>query len=170
MGSKRVGLARTQALLENLKRSLALGTTQIACGTVTASNGVTASGGGITHESSATSGIAQGDFIVPCIPDVTFQDLSGAGAANVTAFHTRWTTTGAQAGTLAAGTEYGQRKRITLVVDGGDGTLTIADPVSASLNVVTFADAGDWIELIWNGTAWRVYAMQGATDAGPAIA
>ena len=160
MGSKRVGLARTQALLEGLKRSLALGTTQIACGTVTASNGITASGGGITHESS----------IVPCIPDVTFQDLSGAGAANVTAFHTRWTTTGAQAGTLAAGTEYGQRKRITLVVDGGNGTLTIADPVSAALNVVTFADAGDWIELIWNGTAWRVYAMQGATDAGPAIA
>ncbi len=48
MGSKRVGLARTQALLEGLKRSLALGTTQISCGTLTASNGLTASAGGLT--------------------------------------------------------------------------------------------------------------------------
>ena len=126
--------------------------------------------GGITSTSSTTTGLKQGAFLVPCIPNVTFQDLSGAGAANVTAYHTRWTTTGAQALTLAAGTELGQLKKITLVVDGGNGTLTIADPVSASLDVVTFADAGDQIELIWNGTAWRIFAMEGSVDAGPSVA
>ena len=120
--------------------------------------------------SSSTKGLKQGAFLIPCIPDVTFQDLSGAGAANVTAYHTRWTTTSTDALTLAAGTELGQLKKITLVVDGGTGTLTIADPVSSSLDVVTFADAGDFIELIWNGTAWRVFAMAGAVDAGPSIA
>ena len=57
MGTKRVGLARTQALLEGLKRSLALGTTQISCGTVTASNGLTATAGGVT----ATAGDIQAD-------------------------------------------------------------------------------------------------------------
>ena len=48
MGTKRVGLARTQALLEGLNRELAMGTSQISCGTVTASNGLTASAGGLT--------------------------------------------------------------------------------------------------------------------------
>ena len=40
MGSKRVGLARTQALIENLQRVLKLGTTQITCKKVTATNGM----------------------------------------------------------------------------------------------------------------------------------
>lgn len=39
MGSKRVGLARTQALIENLKRSLTLGTSTISCASVTATSG-----------------------------------------------------------------------------------------------------------------------------------
>jgi hypothetical protein len=134
----------------------------------TVTSAITASAG-VTASSAATTGFKKGAFLVPCIPDVTFQDLSGAGAANVTAYHTRWTTTSTDALTLAAGTELGQLKKITLVVDGGTGTLTIADPISASLNVVAFADAGDFIELIWNGTAWRVFAMAGAVDAGPGI-
>ena len=39
MGTKRVGLARMQALLENLKRSLALGTATIAAASLTATAG-----------------------------------------------------------------------------------------------------------------------------------
>lgn len=57
MGSKRIGLARTQTLLQNLNRSLALGTSQISCGTLTASNGLTATAGGVT----ATAGDIQAD-------------------------------------------------------------------------------------------------------------
>tara|TARA_R110000796_G_scaffold83590_2_gene182774 strand:+ start:11619 stop:12206 length:588 start_codon:yes stop_codon:yes gene_type:complete len=155
-------ISSSDANAQSVASAVTLSSTLTTTGLQTATAGVTAS-------SASTTGFKKGAFLVPCIPDVTFQDLSGAGAANVTAYHTRWTTTGAQALTLAAGTELGQLKKITLVVDGGNGTLTIADPISASLNVVVFGDAGDFIELIWNGTAWRVFAMAGAVDAGPGI-
>ena len=122
--------------------------------------------------SSATTGIKKGDMLIPCIPDVAQQALSGAGACNVTAFYTAVTTTGADALTLAAGTELGQLKKIQMIVDGGDGTLTIANPVSASLDVITFADAGDYVMCIWNGTAWRVLELGNDADGAtaPAIA
>ena len=122
--------------------------------------------------SSATTGIKKGDMLIPCIPDVAQQALSGAGACNVTAFYTAVTTTGADALTLAAGTELGQLKKIQMIVDGGNGTLTIADPVSSSLDVITFADAGDYVVCIWNGTAWRVIELGNDADGAtaPAIA
>ena len=118
--------------------------------------------------SSATTGIKKGAILIPCVPDVAQQALSGAGACNVTAFYTAVTTTGADALTLAAGTELGQLKKIQMIVDGGDGTLTIADPVSASLDVITFADAGDYVLCIWNGTAWRVLELGNDADGATA--
>lgn len=118
--------------------------------------------------SSATTGIKKGDMLIPCIPDVAQQALSGAGACNVTAFYTAVTTTGADALTLAAGTELGQLKKIQMIVDGGNGTLTIANPVSASLDVITFADAGDYVMCIWNGTAWRVLELGNDADGASA--
>jgi hypothetical protein len=48
MGSKRVGLARTQALIENLDRALALGGSDLTVESLTADNGVTATAGDIT--------------------------------------------------------------------------------------------------------------------------
>jgi hypothetical protein len=84
----------------------------------------------------------------------TQQALSGAGAINVTTYFTAWTTTAAQAGTLANGTFTGQRKAIQLVTDGGDGTLT---PTSLSGGTtIVFSNVGDRVELVWNGTAWVV--------------
>ena len=148
MGSKRVGLARMEALIENLKRELSLG---------------------------ASAGLKLGasEYIVPVYPDAAPQDLSGAGAVSVVCYHTRVTSTGgSEALTLAAGTVVGQMKKITHVVDGGSAILTIADPVSASLDVITFADVGDEAELMWNGSAWRVLSLQNVAsgDAGPSIA
>ena len=124
--------------------------------------------GGITAASSATLGFKKGAMLVSCYPDVAQQALSGAGACNVTAFYTAVTTTGADALTLAAGTELGQMKKIQMIVDGGNGTLTIANPVSASLDVITFADAGDYVLCIWNGTAWRVLELGNDADGATA--
>jgi len=42
MGTKRVGLARTQALIQNLKREIALGTSTLSATTLTSTTGVTA--------------------------------------------------------------------------------------------------------------------------------
>ena len=124
--------------------------------------------GAITIKSSTTNGFKKGAMLVPCIPDVAQQALSGAGACNVTAFYTAVTTTGADALTLAAGTELGQLKKIQMIVDGGNGTLTIADPVSASLDVILLADAGDYAMCMWNGTAWREIDLGNDADGASA--
>ncbi len=88
------------------------------------------------------------------IPLAAPQALSGAGAINVTSYYTGWTTTAAQAGTLADGTFVGQRKLIRLVADGGDGTLT---PVNlAGGTTIVFSNVGDQVMLIWDGTDWNV--------------
>lgn len=90
------------------------------------------------------------------------QALSGAGAINVTTYYTAWTTTGANAGTLANGTYVGQQKKIKQIVDGGDGTLT---PVNlANGTTITFADAGDYVVLVWNGSDWVPVEMGNDAD------
>lgn len=100
------------------------------------------------------------------VPTAAAQSLSGAGAANVTTFLTKWTTTGAQAGTLADGVRVGQLKKIQLIVDGGDGTLTPANLAGGT--TITFADAGDFALLKWDGTEW--HAIELGNDADGATA
>lgn len=81
------------------------------------------------------------------------QALSGPGAINVTSLYSEYTSTGgAEALTLADGTQIGQVKVITHVVDGGSGVLT---PTNLSGGTtITFTTAGEVAELIWNGTDW----------------
>jgi len=105
-------------------------------------------------------------FLTTTVP----QALSGAGALNVTSYLTQWTTTGADAGTLADGNDIGQLKKIVFVVDGGDGTLTPAN--FNTYSTVTFDDVGDYVILMWLGSEWY-YIERGnmATgDAGPTVA
>lgn len=103
-------------------------------------------------------------------PTGTAQSLSGAGAINVTSYLTKWTTTSTDAGTLADGTRTGQMKKIQLIVDGGDGTLT---PTSLSGGTtITFADAGDTAILKWDGTNWVAIELSNDADGatGPVLA
>ena len=93
-------------------------------------------------------------MFVPFMPIVAQQDLSGAGAINVTSYYTAWTTTGANAGSLADGVVKGQLKKIQMIVDGGDGTLTPTNLAGGT--TITFADAGDFVLLIWNSTDWVI--------------
>ena len=98
--------------------------------------------------------------------DSTPQALSGAGAINLTTAVTAWTTTGAQAGSLADGAQ-GQIKIISLVADGGDGTLT---PTTRNgYATITFADAGDTVTLMWMTQGWTVIG-QGGLAGGPTVA
>lgn len=105
----------------------------------------------------------KGTFLAGYYPLGTTQALSGAGAINVTSYCTNWTTTAADAGTLADGTEVGQRKKIKLVVDGGDGTLTPTNLAGGT--TITFNDANDYVELIWDGANWNVIENFGTTVA-----
>ena len=94
------------------------------------------------------------------------QALSGAGAVNVTTFYTAVTTTGTDALTLADGTFPGQLKKVKLIVDGGDGTLTPSNFTNGS--TITFADAGDYALLLWDGDSWT--AVEVGNDADGATA
>lgn len=89
---------------------------------------------------------------VPFTPIATFQSLSGAGACETTSYLTKWTTTGANAGTLADGSVKGQLKKIQMIVDAGDGTLTPTNLAGGT--TITFADAGDYVILCFDGTDW----------------
>lgn len=100
------------------------------------------------------------------IPEGAIQSLSGAGAINVTSYLTKWTTTAANAGTLADGTQAGQLKKIQLIVDGGDGTLTPTN--FADGTTITFADAGDFAVLQWDGANWNVVELGNDADGATA--
>ena len=93
----------------------------------------------------------------------TVQALSGAGAISLNTLHTALTTTGAQAQTLADGVA-GQIKTISMVSDGGDGTLTPATFANGS--TITFNDVGDSVMLIYNTTGgWALISNTGCTIA-----
>jgi hypothetical protein len=109
-------------------------------------------------------------FCVPFMSTNAQQALSGAGAVAVTNYYTAWTTTGANAGTLADGTVIGQLKKIQLVTDAGDGTLTPSNLSGGT--TITFADAGDYVVLMWTGTAWSAIELGNSADGrtAPVIA
>jgi predicted RecA/RadA family phage recombinase len=104
---------------------------------------------------------AGADFIPAGAP----QALTGAGAINVTSYFTAWTSGGAVAGTLADGTRPGQLKEITLVVAGGNGTLTPATFADGA--TITFSAVGDNVLLRWTGDGWRVLRRMNIATGAP---
>lgn len=90
------------------------------------------------------------------------QELEGAGAINLTTLTTKWTTTDADAGTLADGAE-GQIKCIVMVADGGNGTLTPANFGNGS--TITFNDAGDSVMLQFLDGNWWLVSNNGCIVA-----
>lgn len=97
------------------------------------------------------------------IVESSIQALSGAGAVNLTTGVTVLTTTGANALTLADGTN-GQRKTIVMAVDGGDGTLT--PTTKTGFSTIVFNDIGDGVILQFFTTiGWIVIGQFGVTIA-----
>lgn len=131
-------------------------------GESTAAAGVTVDGvllkdGGITANS-----MFAGFYPVGATNNIT---AGTGGAISVTNYFTTINTdAGGDAFTLANGTQIGQLKLIRLVADGGgDGVIT---PTSLSGGTtITFNDAADEAELLWNGTAWVVIKNLGVTVA-----
>ena len=92
------------------------------------------------------------------------QELSGAGAVDLTNLVTELTTTGANALTLADGSTSGQIKIVNMIVDGGDGTLT--PTTFANGTTITFDAVGESATLVWNSTVgWVATSTVGATIA-----
>lgn len=87
------------------------------------------------------------------------QTISGPGAIDVTTLHTEITTTGADAYTLADGV-LGQLKIISMMVDGGDATIT--PTTFANGATITFEDVNDCITLMFTTNGWLSIANQGS--------
>ncbi len=91
------------------------------------------------------------------------QSLSGAGAIDIVTEVTEVTSTGADAITLVDGA-IGQRKTITLIVDGGTATLT---PTTGNgYSTIAFADAGDSVDLLMGTLGW-IMTGHGGLSGGP---
>lgn len=86
---------------------------------------------------------------------------SGPGAVPITSGTVRLTTTGADALTLANGTN-GQLLTIVMVVDGGTGTLT--PTTKTGYASIDFDDVGDAVTLQYFTTlGWMIVSNYGAT-------
>lgn len=125
----------------------------------TAAAGVTVDGALIKD-----GGISANSMFAGFFPTTAAQAITGAGAVNVTAFLTKFTSSGAaQALTMAAGTQIGQRKKVSHVADGGSGVLT-ATFVGGT--TITFTTVGEFADLLWNGTAWAVLELGNTATPG----
>lgn len=96
-------------------------------------------------------------------PTAAAQALSGAGAVNVTSYLTKFTSTAANALTIAAGSQIGQRKRISHVVDGGSGILT---GTFVGGTTITFTTVAEFADLLWTGAAWAVLELGNSATPG----
>lgn len=116
----------------------------------------------ISFDDDFSAELSSPDYYLDALP----QSLSGAGAITVNQYLTLWTTTGVNAGTLADGSYVGQLKKIQMIVDGGDGTLTPTNLADGT--TITFSNVGDFVILRWNGVDWRVIERSNATNGAAA--
>lgn len=97
------------------------------------------------------------------VPIASIQLLSGAGAVDLVTQTTKLTTTGANALTLANGTN-GQIKNIVMAVDGGDGVLT--PTTKTGFTTITFSAIGQSATLQYFTTqGWVILSLNGAVAA-----
>lgn len=105
------------------------------------------------------------------IPAAAQQTLAaGGGAVNVTSYYTAGASdAGGDAWTLADGVRVGQLKKIQLVTDGG-GNATLTPTNLSGGTTITFADAGDYCVLLWNGSDWVAIELGNDADGATAPA
>ena len=134
-------------------------------GSTTFSGPVTSLNGFIGDMTGNTTGNVTGNVTGDLTGRVigTVGTRSGAGAVPITSAAVRITTTGADALTLANGTN-GQILTLVMVVDGGDGTLT--PTTKTGYNTITFNDVGDAVVLQYFTTiGWMILSNYGCTLA-----
>ena len=69
--------------------------------------------------------------------------------------------------TLPDGSYIGQEVMVAVEANTSskDAVLTVSTPASASEDVITLEDAGEYIKLIWTGTHWDVMVYVGCSLA-----
>lgn len=96
------------------------------------------------------------------------EDVSAAGTINLKNYHSRLAISGSMAFTLPDGTVKGQRKKVSCESAASTpvGTLTVTTPDAtvgyACPSTFVFDTAGQSVEFMWTGSAWRVVAVKRA--------
>lgn len=136
-------------------------------GTVTTSGSLTLGGtldlssppaiGGTAAAAGTFTDVTVNDKLIGAV-----QNLSGAGAVNLTDPITTITSTGTNALTLANGVA-GQIKYVVMIVDGGDATLTPTTMLGGT--TITFDAVGDACTLVYTSVGWAVAGISGAVVA-----
>ena len=122
-------------------------------------DGVLIKDGSITHSSLAS--MQMGWFNV-----AAQQAITSNGAIATTSYYTTMNTTGgAKAYTLANASLKGQLKKIYFLTDDGNAVITGTFP--GVNNTLTFANAGEYVVLIWTGTSW--YPIEGSGGVYSAV-
>ncbi len=121
----------------------------------------------------ASVGLTNNGFFAGFVPNAA-SDTVSSGAISVATYFTNITVDGTKAYTLANGTAAGQLKKIlcSAATNTPAGTLTIASPISAALDVIAISAVGDVVELVWTGAAWRILALYNSrlgTIASPTV-
>jgi hypothetical protein len=90
---------------------------------------------------------------------------SGAGGAiSITNYYTTINTdAGGDAYTLADGSVVGQMKKVQMIGDGG-GNGTVTPSNTTYYESFTFADVGDFVVFMWEGTGWALLEIGNAVD------
>lgn len=113
-------------------------------------------------------------MIFALYPSGTPEILVAAGAVNLTSYSTT-VVSGASdtAYTLADSEKIGQVKKVLLNIDGG-GNAVLTPATFADGTTVTFADAGDYVILMWasDTDGWTVIEKGNESDGAtfPAVA
>lgn len=148
---------------------VATGNVSGATGDFTSVEGDTITDGTLSINAGAITGATSGAFSttltagsIVTTGGITagIQTISGPGAINLTTLYTELTTTGADAFSLANGAA-GQIKIITLLVDGGNATIT---PTTFSNGTsITMDAANDSVTMIYGTNGWQIIAAQAIT-------
>jgi len=112
----------------------------------------------VTGISTLTGNVVNGALNIESVNNYS----AGAGALPIDKDVIFLTTGGAEALTLADGVA-GQKLKIVMVSDGGDGTVTPANLGNGA--TLTFDDDGDSADLIFDGTSWWLVGTPTATLA-----
>lgn len=99
------------------------------------------------------------------MPSGVQQAINANGAINITTFYTAITSVGTTGVTftLADSTQLGQLKKIQMIVDDGDATVTFNTNAT-----IVFADVGDFAVLMWNGSDWIPIELGNSADGATA--
>lgn len=117
----------------------------------------------ITNQGPESWRLQQQDSTEEALKAVPSETLTAAGAASIWGVTILNSASAAANATLAAGEVIGQRKLFVMSDASNSSTVTVAAHVTSSPEVFTFAQVGDTLELVWNGTNWATLANAGAT-------